>query len=507
MAANRIRKVVVAGGGTAGWIAASTLAYQFNEQVEVTLIESAAIGTVGVGEATVPPIRNYHRFMNIDEQEFLRAVAGTFKLSISFENFVRPGHRYIHPFGVTGKGTLVCGFHQFWLDSLRRGMTSELGDYNLEHVASRGDRFALMDNPEISYAYHMDASLYVKFLREKFVRYGIRQVEGKINEVRQDPDSGYVQSLVMEDGQVIEGDLFIDCTGFRGLLIEQTLKTGYEDWNHWLPCDRAMAVPTRSVDPSPVPYTRAIAHEAGWRWSTAVQHRVGCGLVYDSRHLSDDEARARLLRDVGAQPLKEPWLVRFRTGRRLKAWNKNVVAVGLASGFIEPLESTGIHLAITAVMQLAEMFPFEGIPDSLVSLFNDNSRREMENVRDFVVLHYHANQRDEPMWKDCRHMSVPDSLKRRIEAWCDRAHVWREEGELFTAESWRHVLLGQGLVPRQHHPLPRELSDNDLRRLLESIRQPVDRAVARMPLQQAFIDRYCKATPAAWDMPHAAAAG
>jgi tryptophan halogenase len=497
---HRIRKVVVAGGGTAGWIAASALAYQLKDQLEVTLVESSAIATVGVGEATVPPIRNFHRFMNIDEQEFLRAVAGTFKLSISFENFVRPGHRYIHPFGITGKGTLVAGFEHFWLDSLRRGMKSELHHYSLEAMASLGNQFALTDEPEINYAYHMDAALYVKFLREKFQPCGIRQIDGKIKEVRQHPESGYVEALVLEDGQVIEGDLFIDCTGFRGLLIEQTLETGYEDWHNWLPCDRAIALQTKSVDPSPVPYTRAIAHEAGWRWHIPVQHRVGCGLVYDSRHMSDDEAQAKLLRDVGAEPVRDPGPVRFRTGRRLKAWNKNVVALGLASGFIEPLESTSIHLAMSAVMQLVELFPSEGIPDSLVRIYNDNCRRELEHVRDFIILHYHANQRDEPMWKGCREMSLPDSLQIRIDAWRDRAHVWRDQSELFATTSWIHVLLGQGVMPKQHHPLPRELSDADLRRLLDSIRGPIDRAVPRMPLQQVFIDRYCKAAPEVWNM-------
>jgi len=276
---NKIRRVVIAGGGTAGWIAASALAYQLKDQIDVTLVESSKIATVGVGEATVPPVRNFHRFMNIDEQEFLRAVAGTFKLAISFENFVRPGHRYIHPFGNTGKGTLVAGFQQYWLESLRRGMKSDLGNFSLEAMASLEDKFALTDNPEINYAYHMDAALYVEFLRKKFERYGIKRIEGMIKEVRQNPESGYIEALALDDGQVIEGDLFIDCTGFRGLLIEQTLKTGYEDWNNWLPCDRAIAVQTQSVDPSPVPYTRAIAHEAGWRWHIPVQHRVGCGLV------------------------------------------------------------------------------------------------------------------------------------------------------------------------------------------------------------------------------------
>jgi tryptophan halogenase len=502
---DRIRRVVIAGGGTAGWVAASALAYQFREQLEITLVESTQMGTIGVGESTVPPVRNFHRFLNIDEQEFLRAVAGTFKMSISFENWKRPGDRYIHPFGVTGAGTLVCGFQHFWLDSVRRGMQSRLDDYCLEAVASRGERFAFPDHGEVNYAYHIDAGLYAKFLRGKFQRYGIRHIDGKISQVRQDPDSGHVRALVLEDGQVVEGDLFIDCTGFRGLLIEQALHTGYEGWGQWLPCDRAIAVQVESSDPSPVPYTRAIAHEAGWRWQIPVQHRVGCGLVFSSRHLSDDEAHAKLLREVTAKPIRDPMLVPFRTGRRLKSWNRNVVAMGLSSGFMEPLESTSIHLVMSAVMRLIELFPFEGIPDRLVTLYNDACRRELEHVRDFIILHYHANQRDEPMWKDCREMALPNSLTSRIEAWRERAHVWSEAGELFTRDSWMHVMLGQGLVPRQHHPLPRALPDADLRRLLEGVRRPIDQAVARMPPQQSFIDRYCKAPPEVWGMKRATA--
>jgi tryptophan halogenase len=501
---NRIRKVVIAGGGTAGWLAATALTHQFRDRLDVALVESEQIGTVGVGESTVPPIRSFHRFLGIDEQEFLRAVAGTFKLSISFENWRRPGERYIHPFGGTGRSTLVCAFHHFWLESLRRGMPSELGDFCLETVASREDRFALLDEPQVNYAYHLDAGLYARFLRARAERHGLRRIEGRIREVRQHPESGGVSALVLEDGQVVEGDLFIDCTGFRGLLIEQTLRTGYEDWNQWLPCDRAVAVQTAPAGP-PVPYTRAIAHQAGWRWHIPLQHRVGCGLVFSSAHLSDDEARARLLRDAAAPPIREPWLVPFRTGRRLRAWNKNVVSLGLASGFIEPLESTSIHLGITAIVRLLELFPFDGISSALVALFNESSRAEMEHVRDFIILHYHANQRDEPMWRACREMTLPDSLDIRLRAWRERAHAWQGANELFRVDSWTHVMLGQGLPPGPPHPLTGGLSDADMRRLLTAIRQPIDRAVARMPSQQAFIDGYCKAAPEVWAMQRAPA--
>lgn len=493
----QIRKVVIAGGGTAGWLAACALSHQFRDRLDITLVESEQIGTVGVGESTVPPIRTFHRFLQIDEQEFLRAVAGTFKLSISFENWRRPGERYIHPFGITGQGTLAMPFHHFWLDSLRRGMPSELGDFCLETVASREDRFALQTQPQVNYAYHFDAGLYAKFLRRLAEGYGLKRVEGKIREVRQRPVDGSVQALVLEDGQVLEGDLFIDCTGFRGLLIEQALHTGYEDWNQWLPSDRAVAVQTESVGP-PVPYTRAIAHQAGWRWHIPLQHRVGCGLVFSSRHMSDDEAQAKLLNDAGGQPLRDPWLVPFRTGRRLKAWNKNVVSLGLASGFIEPLESTSIHLAISAVVRLIQLFPVDGIESSLVELYNEVSRAEMEHVRDFIILHYHATQRDEPMWQACREMELPESLAIRLRAWRERAHAWQGADELFRLDSWTHVLLGQGILPEQHHPLASAMADEDMRRLLASIREPIGRTVAQMSSQQGFIDRYCKAGAEVW---------
>lgn len=497
MQQGRVRKVVIAGGGTAGWLAGAALAHQFRDLLDITLIESEQIGTVGVGESTVPPIRNFHRFLQIDEQEFLRAVAGSFKLSISFENWRRHGERYFHPFGITGQSTLVCAFHHFWLDSVRRGMASELGDFCLETLASRQDRFDLPQQPQVNYAYHLDAGLYARFLRQRAESHGLKRVEGKIREVRQHPDSGYVQALVLEDDQVIEGDLFIDCTGFRGLLIEQTLKTGYDDWHQWLPADRAVAVQTESLG-APVPYTRAIAHEAGWRWHIPLQHRVGCGWVYSSRHMSDDEATAKLLDAVGAPPIRDPWRVPFRSGRRLKAWNKNVVSLGLASGFIEPLESTSLHLSMTAIVRLIEAFPAEGMAEALIEQFNETSRVEMEHVRDFIILHYHANQRDEPMWQACRDMELPNSLSIRLRAWRERAHAWQGANELFRVDSWTHVMLGQGVQPGQAHPLARALPDADLQRFLDHLRQPLQQAVARMPSQQDFISRYCAAPAAVW---------
>lgn len=494
---DRIRRVVIAGGGTAGWIAACALSHQFRTELEVTLVESEQIGTVGVGESTIPPIRSFHQFLQIDEREFLRAVAGTFKLSISFENWRGDGEHYIHPFGIVGQGTQVCAFHHFWLESLRRGMHSDFDEFCLETQASRQGRFALQQRPPLNYAYHLDAGLYARFLRGISERYGVRRIEGRIAHVSQHQHDGAIQALILEDGQRIEGDLFIDCTGFRGLLIEQTLQTGYEDWSHWLPCDRAVAVQTESTQ-APLPYTRAIAHQAGWRWQIPLQHRVGNGLVYASRFMSDDQAQAQLLQAVGGRPINDPRLVPFCTGRRRKVWNKNVAALGLASGFIEPLESTSIQLTIAAVMRLLMLFPFEGIASSQIEIYNEVSRAEMEHVRDFIILHYHANQRSEAMWQHCQEMALPSSLELRLRAWKECAHVWQSSNELFRADSWVHVLLGQGNMPQQHHPLPRALSDANLRGLIDSIRAPIQQAVAGLPMQQAFIDRYCKSTPQIW---------
>lgn len=511
--ARRVRRVVIAGGGTAGWVAACALSHQFRDLLDITLVESEQIGTIGVGESTIPTIRTFHRLLQIDEREFMRATAACFKLSIKFSDWGREGETYIHPFGRTGLGTWACEFHHFWLDSLRCGQRSDLADYCLEAVASRADRFALtgaaqgnaaswstrwesaQSGPgqgELSYAYHLDAAQYAAFLRRRAEQQGLVRVEGKIREVRQHASSGDVAALVLDSGQIIEGDLFIDCTGFRGLLIEQTLKTGYEDWTHWLPCDRAVAMQTESVGPA-VPYTQASAHGAGWRWQIPLQHRVGNGWVFCSRYMSDDEAGARLRAATQGAALRPPMVVPFVTGRRRQVWNRNVVALGLSSGFIEPLESTSIHLALSGVARLIHMFPFAGIEDSLVRRYNEASRAEAEHVRDFIILHYHANQRDEPMWHECRAMGLPDSLAHRIALFRDRAHAWQGEDELFRVDSWTHVMLGQGIVPRAHHPLARALPDADLAQLLAAIRQPIQRRVDSMPSHQAFLERYCPA--------------
>lgn len=498
MKTTEVRKVVIAGGGTAGWIAAAALSNKLHGIVDITLIESDEIGTVGVGESTIPPIRTFHRLLKIDEQEFMRATAATFKLGILFDNWRNGQDRYVHSFGITGKSTWACEFHHFWLHSLTRGVQSEIGDYCLELQAAKQNKFAVSPQLDINYAYHLDASIYAKFLRTFSERYGVQRIEGKIKEVRQNPESGFIEALVLQSGQVIEGDLFIDCTGFRGLLIEQTLKSGYQEWNQWLLCDSAVAVQTESVGPA-VPYTRSIAHEAGWRWRIPLQHRVGNGLVYCSRYMSDDQAAEKLMREVEGRPITEPRVIKFRTGRRNHFWNKNVLALGLASGFIEPLESTSIHLVITGVSRLIHMFPFGGVTQPFVDQYNTDVRAEVEAVRDFVILHYKVTDReDTPFWRECKHMAVPELLARRIQMFKERGHVWQGSDDLFRIDSWFQVMLGQGIHPEHYHHMTKAMSDQDLNYFLNGIRGSIGRTLERMPQHQDFLNEYCKASADIW---------
>jgi tryptophan halogenase len=459
--------------------------------LDITLIESDEIGTVGVGEATIPPMRVFHKLLRIDEKEFMRATEATFKLGILFENWGHVGHEYIHSFGKNGRETWLCDFHHFWLRGRENGFDSELGDYCLELQAARAGKFATSPDSEINFAYHLDAGRYSGFLRKYSEGYGTKRVEGKISSVNQDERSGYLRSLTLESGTVVEGDIFIDCTGFRGLLIEQTLKTGYEDWSHWLPCDSAVPLQTEKTGPA-APYTCSIAHDAGWRWKIPLQHRVGNGLVYCSRYLSDDEAMAALTGAVRGKAITEPRVIRFRTGRRLQAWNKNCVALGLASGFVEPLESTSIHLIMTGVTRLMQLFPFSGFSQSLIDRYNELTRSELESIRDFIVLHYHATQRDDtPFWRYCRDMEIPETLARRIALFRDSAHAWQADGELFRVDSWTQVMLGQGIVPEHYHHFARTMSEQDLGRLLTTLKGSIQQAVARLPDHQEFLDSYC----------------
>jgi tryptophan halogenase len=485
----RTQKVVIAGGGTAGWIAAAALVRQLGRLIEITLVESEEIGTVGVGESTIPTCRSFHQLAGVDEQEFVRATGSTFKLGILFEDWAAEGDRYIHSFGTLGKSTWMADFHHFWLHARAQGFGGEVGEYCLEHQAAESERFETRDDTTINYAYHLDAGLYGRFLRGLAEPAGVKRVEGKIAQIRQNGESGFIEALVLESGQEVEGDLFLDCTGFRGLLIEQTLAAGFEDWQHWLPTDSAYPVQTRSVGP-PVPYTRAMAHRAGWQWRIPLQHRVGNGIVFSSAHLSEDEAHAMLLDKIEGEQLIQPRLIRFRAGRRRQVWVKNCVALGLSSGFVEPLESTSIHLIMIAVTRLLQMFPLEGVSEAVAERFNEMSRRELEGIRDFIILHYHLNERDDSdFWRYCRNMTIPDSLAERIALFGEAAHAFQDSHDLFRVDSWVQVMLGQRLRPRTYHSLARLMPDEQLRGALSDLQGNIAKAVERMPTHQQFLDR------------------
>lgn len=494
MGSQVVRRVVIAGGGTAGWVAAAALVRQLGELLEVTLVESEQIGTVGVGEATIPTFRTFHSLLGIEEREFMRETQASFKLGISFENWARKGDRYIHPFGDIGKSTWMADFHHMWLLAKAEGFGGDLDDYCFELQAAKAGKFALPDKGDINYAYHLDASLYAAFLRRKFEPQGIRRVEGKIQQVEQDGENGFVTALILESGERLEGDLFIDCTGFRALLIGEALGIGYEDWKHWLPTNSAFAVQTASTDEI-LPYTRAIARTAGWQWRIPLQRRVGNGIVFCSEYQGDDDARTELLGNLEGEPLMEPRLIRYTTGRRHKAWEKNVVALGLSSGFLEPLESTSIHLIQIGVTRLIKLFPFAGNFDALATRYNAQADIELEGIRDFLILHYKLTERDDtPFWQSCRDMSIPDTLSERIKLFRDSGFVYQSGDDLFRVASWLYVMVGQRLEPRHCHYIGALLGEDRLRKALDSLRSSIAAAVNRMPPHKQFLESYCAAS-------------
>ena len=491
MQTNNIKEVVIAGGGTAGWVAAAALAKQLSQLVNVTLIESETIGTVGVGEATIPPMKVFHSMLGIDEAEFMRATNATFKLGISFENWGECNKKYFHPFGTTGQSSFLADFQHFWLHGKTKGIDAEFGAYSLETQAAKANKFATSKSGSINYAYHLDASRYADYLRQYSEKRGVKRIEGIIKSVQQH-DNGFIKSLELQDGQTIPGDLFIDCTGFNGLLIEKTLHTGYEDWSHWLPCDSAVAVQTESVG-EPIPYTRAIAHANGWQWRIPLQHRTGNGFVFCSKYMSDDDAKTFLLNNIEGKPITAPKLLKYRTGRRKKVWNKNCVALGLSSGFVEPLESTSIFLFMNGIIRLMRLFPFNGISTSHIDEYNRQTLDEIVNVRDFIILHYHVTQRnDSAFWRYCRQMDIPPSLTHRIDLFKDNACAFQAASELFRLESWTHVMFGQGLMPQSYHKVFSTMSDQELTNHLKSIREKILEVTEKLPSHQDFLRHYCQ---------------
>ena len=499
---SKIRRIVIVGGGTAGWMAAAVASRNLAPgYCEIELIESAEIGTVGVGEATIPPIVTLNRLLGLDEDEFVRRTQATFKLGIQFRNWGSLGNEYIHPFGTYGADLDGLHFHQHWLRLRDQPGVGEIDLYSLPISAIKAGRFVrTSDDPRhvhsrMAYAYHFDASLYGAYLREQAMARGVVRTEGKIVDVTLNGENGFVHSVTLEDGRQVEGDLFIDCSGFRGLLIEQALKTGYEDWSHWLPMDRALAVPCEAVG-EPTLYTRSTAHDAGWQWRIQLQHRTGNGHVYCSAFTTDEAAHDTLLANLDGKPLADPRPLRFVTGRRKKAWNRNVVALGLASGFLEPLESTSIHLIQSGVTTLMSLFPDKGFSEADTNKYNTLMREEYEHARDFVLLHYHASDRDDSaFWRHVRATDIPDSLKERIDLFRSRGRVMGRHEDLFAHTSWVAVMLGQGITPEYHDPMAEQSPVPAMLERLAQIRAVIRNGVSGMPTHQQFIDRYCRAAP------------
>ena len=495
MGAAPVQSIVIVGGGTAGWMSAALLArFLRGQAIKIHLVESEEIGIIGVGEATVPVMQAFNGVLGIDERDFLRETRGTFKLGIEFRDWARPGHSHFHFFGDFGAPIEGIAPHHHWLRLRANGGSEPLGDWCLPWVAGKLGRFQPADprREEQAYrhAYHFDAALYARFLSQYAQRLGVMRTEGRVRDVRLRGEDGFIDRLVLESGQELAGDLFIDCSGFRGLLIEQALHTGYEDWTHWLPCDRAAAVPCESPA-EPTPYTVSTALEAGWQWRIPLQHRMGNGYVYCSQFTDDDRAAGLLMSRLEGKALAEPRLLRFTTGHRRQFWNRNCVAIGLAGGFMEPLESTSIQLIQTAIARLVEFFPDSNFDPAIAAEYNRVSRNEFERIRDFLILHYHANAREEgELWRYCRAMSLPDSLAHKLEVWRATARVPMLSEESYQEPSWVSILLGQGIEPRRHDPIIDGMPLDRLRAGLHARREAVRRQAESMPRHGEFLARW-----------------
>ncbi len=500
MSLGLVKKVVIVGGGTSGWMTAAAMSTLISNGCEVRLIESDEISTIGVGEATIPVIRGFNDLIGIDENEFLRNTQGTFKLGIEFVNWGKQGDSYLHGFGVIGRDQMLARFYHYWLKMYQEGKAPNIEDYSINTAAARQFKFMRADREsgdsplaDISHAFHFDASLYAKYLRRVSESRGAIRTEGRITKVEQRASDGYVEAVVLHSGERIEGDLFIDCSGFRGLLIEETLKTGFEDWSHYLPCDRAIAVPCASVSPL-LPYTRSTAHKAGWQWRIPLQHRIGNGHVYCSQFMEEAEAEDILMNNLDGKALAHPRHLTFKAGKRKLAWNRNVVSIGLAGGFMEPLESTSIHLVQTGITRLLMMFPHMGFEQADIDAFNRANDDEYIGIRDFLILHYKLNQRvGDPFWDYCRNMPIPDSLQRRMDLYQSNGRLLLSRDELFTETSWIQVMHGQGLRSKGYHPLVDQRTPEEIEGFLNNVKDVVQRCVDHMPTHEEYIAAHCAA--------------
>ena len=489
-----ISEITIVGGGTAGWMSAALLSRLFTNGYKIRLVESEEIGTIGVGEATIPAIKIYNEMAGIDEADLLRETQATYKLGIEFRNWREPGHSYIHGFGNIGQDLLWLQTHQFYLKYAETGQLGPFDNYALNCAAARRDKMATPDKRnsssplhDLDYAYHFDATAYAAFLRRRAEAQGVERIEGRIVDVAKDAQTGFVRHVVLADGRTVGGDLFVDCSGMRGLLIGDAMGVAYEDWNRWLLCDRALAVPCENAAIL-TPYTRSTAHGAGWQWRIPLQHRIGNGMVYSSEHLDDAEATRLLLSNLDGAQLKDPMPVRFKPGRRERTWEKNVVAIGLSSGFLEPLESTSIHLIQTAIFRLIALFPGRAFDPADIAEYNRQTAFEYEDVRDFIVAHYKVTQReDTPFWAYLKHMDVPTSLADRLDVFASSARFFQHgKAELFRGESWVQVLLGQGLKAR-HDPMADLVPGDQALAFLKDIEEVIADNADRMMDHAAYI--------------------
>ena len=497
MATHNLKSIAIIGGGTAGWMAAAALSKMLlPENVKITLVESEQIGTIGVGEATIPDIANFNLMLGIKERDFLAATKGTFKLGIEFRDWGKLGDSYFHPFGGHGVDMNGIDFHQYWLHSKLNGNAAKLEDYSICAIAANQAKFILPDNnpksvlSHLRYAYHFDATAYAAFLRDYAEERGIIRVEGKIKHVTTHQDSGNIKGVILEDGRIIEADFFFDCSGFKALLLDKTLGVKFKDWSHWLPCNRAQAVACERIEPLP-PYTVSTAKKAGWQWRIPTQHRTGNGHIYCSDFISDDEANQVLLAGLDAKPLGEARTIDFKTGCREQFWMKNCIALGLSGGFLEPLESTSIFLIQQGIVRFIGLYPDGKLSSILQNEYNRLMTREFTQVRDFIILHYHATQRDDsPFWNYCRTMPIPDSLQHKIELFRAGGRVFRDDQELFSKASWTAVMLGQHIEPEVYEPILSGIPVSDIQRSLDSMNSAMKQAVSRLPTHGEFIHQY-----------------
>ena len=498
-----VTKVVIVGGGTAGWMTAAALAHVMGKLpgFSVTLVESETIGTVGVGEATIPQIIGYNRMLGIDEMEFMRETRATYKLGIEFVDWLRPGHSYVHPFGSYGLDMLGIDFQHFWIRGQAIGDETPVDAYSIAAMAGKAGKFdwprpnTKSPMAKLAYAFQFDAARYARYLRKRAETDGVKRVEGRVVEVEQSGESGFVTGIKLDSERTIEGELFIDCSGFRSLLLGQALSVPFTDWTDWLPCDSAVAVPC-TLGGKHEPLTRSTARPAGWQWRIPLQHRLGNGHVFSSQHMSRDEATDLLLANLDGEPLADPNQLSFTAGHRERAWDKNVVALGLAAGFLEPLESTSIHLVQSGIARLLSLFPDTSFSETEIARFNEETDCEYTDIRDFLVLHYNASERDDSeFWRYCRNLALPDGLREKLEMFRSSGRIFRENNELFTEASWLAVMSGQGVEPERYHPVAGLLDEAETRQRLQHIRGVIAQTVEQLPTQDQFLQQRGGAIP------------